>query len=133
MIRWTTAFIDRPVASFAEVETFWRRVTGTTMSSARGEHGEFATFLPAGADAYLRLQRVDRGPGGTHLDLHVGDVYAAADRAVELGARAFADLGGVVVLRSPGGYAFCFVDHHGEATMPSPVGRPGARCAMLRR
>lgn len=127
MIEWTTAFVDRPATSFDAVRTFWQRVTGTTMSAVRGERGEFATFLPAGADACLRLQLVEDGPGGTHLDLHVGDIGASAGRAERLGAARVADLDGVAVMRSPGGLTFCLVTHHGEAIRPRPVGRPGAR------
>ena len=127
MIGWTTAFVDRPADSFASVRTFWQRVTGTAMSEVRGERGEFSTFLATGADACLRLQRVEHGPGGTHLDLHVDDVGASAAAVERLGATRVADLGGVVVVRSPGGLTFCLVAHHGASTRPRPVGRPGAR------
>jgi len=127
MIRWTTAFVDRPGASFDAARTFWQRVTATTLSPTRGRHGEFSTFVPVGADACLRLQRVDRGPGGTHIDLHVDDVRSGADRAIAAGATEVDVDSGVIVLRSPGGLAFCVVTHHGEATPPGPIGRPGAR------
>lgn len=96
------------------------------MSATRGNRGEFSTFVPSGGDAYLRLQRLDDGPGGTHLDLHVDDVRASADRAVRLGATELADLDGLVVLRSPGGLAFCVVRHRGESARPRPVGEPGS-------
>ncbi|MFW2333350.1 VOC family protein [Ilumatobacter sp.] len=127
MIRWTTAFVDRPAASFTSARTFWQRVTATTLSEVRGEQGEFSTFVPIGADAFLRLQRVDHGPGGTHLDLHVDDIPASTAVAEDLGATRVAEHDGVTVLRSPGGLTFCLVAHHGESNRPAPVGRPGAR------
>ncbi len=127
MIGWTTAFLDRPADSFGAVRTFWQRVTGTTLSPVRGDCGEFSTLVPSGADAYLRLQRVDDGPGGTHLDLHVDDIGEGADGAIRRGATQIDDGTVVTTLRSPGGLAFCLVAHHGESTRPKPVGRPGAR------
>jgi hypothetical protein len=127
MIEWTTAFVDRPAASFDAARTFWQRVTGTTMSPVRGARSEFSTFLPTGADACLRLQAVEEGPGGIHIDLHVSDLRAAADVAVRVGAVPLDVSDGVIVLRSPGGLLFCLVRHHGEVTVPSAVGRPGAR------
>jgi len=62
-----------------------------------------------------------------HLDLHVDDPAAAADRAVSLGAsvRDRPDLG-YVVLRSPGGLTFCNVSHRG-AEIPAPTSWPGVR------
>ena len=127
MIRWTTAFVDRPAPSFDAARTFWQRVTGTTVSPTRGELGEFSTFEPLGADACLRLQRVNDDAGGTHVDLHVDDVRASADAATRHDATEIADRNGVIVLRSPGGLTFCVVAHHGESRRPRPTGRPGAR------
>ena len=129
-IRWMTAFIDRPAASFGAACQFWQAVTSTTLSSTRGELGEFATLVPAAGDACLRVQRVQDGPGGSHLDLHVDDVRAGADEAIGLGAQKLADLDGVVVLRSPGGLVFCCVDHHGEATVPRPIEIDGVRSVV---
>lgn len=38
-IRWTYAFVDRPVASFTRAHTFWAAVTDTRLSEFRGEQG----------------------------------------------------------------------------------------------
>lgn len=127
MVRWTTVFVDRPAGSFDEARAFWAEVTGTTVSSSRGERDEFSTFLPSEGDAHFRAQRVDAGPGGSHIDLHVDDVRASADRTIALGATEIADLDGVVVLRSPGGLTFCVVRHHGESSRSAPFGGAGER------
>ena len=130
MIRWVTAFVDRPADEFAAARTFWQRATGTSMSPMRGERDEFSTFLPVGADACLRLQRLDGGPPGSHLDLHVDDVEAAAGAVMALGATEVSVRVGLAVVRSPGGLPFCVVAHHGESRRPRPVGRPGARTVV---
>ena len=76
-VRWLTAFIDRPGENFDETVRFWVSVTGSSMSPTRGEHDEFATLIPADGDAYLRVQRVAEGPGGSHLDVHVDDISSS--------------------------------------------------------
>ncbi len=122
-IRWVTAFLDLPAASYDEAVRFWSTATGTSASSRRGEHDEFVTLLPQHGDAWLRVQRVDDGPGGVHLDLHVEDVTPFAWRAVSLGATEVMREDGLVVLRSPGGLPFCVVDWGGETTRADP--QPG--------
>ncbi len=69
-IGWLTAFVDRDGVTFNEAVRFWLAATGSTLSTPRGDHTEFATLVPFDGDAYLRVQRVDVG-GGSHLDLHV--------------------------------------------------------------
>jgi hypothetical protein len=113
-VRWLTAFLDLPADRFVPAVDFWTAVTATTVSATRGERGEFATLVPADGDAYLRVQRVDDGPGGIHLDLHVDDVDATAGRAATLGAT---PIGGVA-LTSPAGLRFCLVRHRGESVRP---------------
>jgi hypothetical protein len=115
---WVTAFRDLPAGSFDRGVAFWSGVTGYALSSSRGDHQEFATLEPPAGDAFLRVQRVFDGPGGLHLDLHVTDRRAAADAAVNLGAVEVADLGHVV-MRSPGGFTFCFVDHPAAVRPPA--------------
>lgn len=118
MITWATAFLDSTAADWDRTLAFWQAVTATTLSPFRGPDDEFVTLVPADGDGFLRAQRVRSGPGGTHLDLHVLDVRAAADDAVRLGAREVAT-SDVVVLASPGGLPFCFVDAY-------PARRPAA-------
>lgn len=73
MTSWITAFLDVPASRHAVVGTFWCAVTGSDLSPGRGASGEFATLLPPDGDAYLRLQRIDSGAAGVHLDLHEVD------------------------------------------------------------
>ncbi|GAA1476577.1 hypothetical protein GCM10009623_10230 [Nocardioides aestuarii] len=115
---WTSAFLDLAAESHADGLGFWQAATGWSVSPVRGEAGEFVTLLPPAGDDHLRVQRLASGRSRLHLDLHVDDPRAAADRAVSLGAREIADLG-YVVLRSPGGFPFCLVTH--PASTPAPA------------
>lgn len=117
---WTTASLDLAPEAWDGGVGFWAAVTGYAVSPLRGDHGEFATLEPPEGDAHLRVQRLGAGPSGVHLDLHVDDVRAAAERAVSLGAAVVAEPGHVV-LRSPGGFPFCLVTH------PAAVAAPPAR------
>lgn len=128
-IGWLTAFIDRPAQSFDAAEAFWLAVTGSSLSPRRGPTGQFATLLPSDGDAYLRVQRMDRGPGGCHLDIHVADLGTSAATAVEFGATV-SEIDGVTVARSPAGMTFCIVGHRAESTRPRPVGTPGTRALV---
>jgi hypothetical protein len=124
MIRWMYAFIDRPMARLDAALAFWSTVTGNAVSGRRGEHGEFATLLPDGADACLKVQGVGDG-GGAHLDLAVADPMAGIDAAERLGATVATGHDGWAVMRSPGGQLFCVVPWRGEATRPPVVDHPG--------
>lgn len=110
-IRWLWLFLDTPEADIERAQEFWTAATRTTASERRGDNGEFLTLRPKAGDAWLRMQRVG-GPGGIHLDLDVDDPAAAAEDAVELGAQIVAEVldEGFVVMRSPGGFVFCFTD-----------------------
>lgn len=126
--QWLSAFLDLEPAVHAATTAFWVAVTGTTVSPSRGERDEFASLLPPDGDDHLRVQRLGRGPSRVHLDVHVADPRAAADRAVTLGAREVADHG-YVVLESPSGLTFCLVGH--VASRPAaPVRWPGGRSAV---
>jgi hypothetical protein len=115
-VRWVTGFLD---TGSRVAEPFWQAVTGSGLSARRGPGGEFATLLPAGGDAYLRVQVVGDGPARAHLDLHVEGVAAQARRAVGLGAVVVLEEPDLVVLRSPAGLAFCLVAWAGEAVRPA--------------
>jgi hypothetical protein len=126
-IRWVWAFIDRPLEAFADAARFWARASGTSLSPRRGEHEEFATFLPAQGDAHLKLQGVFEG-GGAHLDFEVAHLAGATDAAVALGARLLHDDEGLSVLRSPAGQLFCLTEWEGQSQWPPAVETPsGAR------
>ncbi|KRF36830.1 VOC family protein [Nocardioides sp. Soil805] len=117
---WLSAFIDAPEESFEETVAFWAAVTGWAPSVRRGVHDEFLTLAPGDADDHLRMQRLASGEARIHLDVHVRDPRAAADRAVGLGAVELAD-DGYVVLESPGGLTFCLVTH--PSSRPAPPSR----------
>ena len=120
-IRWTYAFLDRPMKKFGPACEFWTAVTRTKLSERRGVRGEFVTLLPDGAaDACAKVQGV-AGAGGAHLDLVVDDVRALVDSALRLGAETVANHPGWSVLRSPGGQLFCAVPWHGESARPPVV------------
>ncbi|MFD5159613.1 VOC family protein [Streptomyces hawaiiensis] len=120
-ISWTYAFVDRPREAFGAACDFWTAVTDTRLSEPRGDHDEFVTLLPDGADACLKAQAVGAGPGGAHIDFCVDDVPGFAATAVRLGASVAADLGSLVVLRSPGGQLFCADPWRGQSSRPGVV------------
>ncbi len=106
-VRWLWIFLDTPEPESDEAWRFWAAVTRSTLSARRGADGEFATLLPAGGAAWVKVQRVGHG-GGVHLDLDVDDVAAAAIVAEGLGATRIGAIGQtVVILRSPGGFVLC--------------------------
>ncbi len=108
MIRWTWAFLDRPVDTFADCARFWAKVTDSTVSEPRGENDEFVTLLPATGPAWIKMQAV-HDDGGIHLDLDVDDLPAAVATATELGARVVAEPSDYTVLESPAGQTFCLI------------------------
>ncbi|MEJ8671086.1 VOC family protein [Streptomyces sp. MS1.AVA.1] len=121
-IRWTYAFVDRPVASFTRAHTFWTAVTDTRLSEFRGEQGEFVTLVPGGGtDPCVKVQGVDSGSGGAHLDFAVDDVPGFVASALAVGAGVAAEHDGWAVLRSPAGQLFCAVPWHGESVRPPVV------------
>ena len=126
-IRWVWAFLDLPEQDFEEAVEFWRAVTRTSVSSWRGDRGQFATLLPDRGDAWVKVQRVG-GVGGIHLDLEVeGLLSDAGADAVSRGAVVLDEvLDGdgaleVVVCRSPGGFVFCLTSSQPQETSPGPA------------
>lgn len=115
---WITAFLDFAGEGHEDGVRFWSALTGYDVSPRRGDSLEFATLVPRDGDAFLRVQRLDDGADRIHLDLHVPDPRAAADRAVRLGATELADRGDVV-LASPGGFSFCLVAHPASVRPPA--------------
>ena len=116
---WAVAFIDLPEESYEDGARFWSAVTGYTLGPQRGPDQQFTTLVPPGGLDFLRLQRLADGPR-IHLDVHVDDPAAAAGEAVRLGATTepspFDD---VAIMRSPGGFVFCFV-REGAGQRPAP-------------
>lgn len=131
VVRWLTVFFDLPAEALATGCTFWQRVTGSTLLPLRGSRSEFATLIPEGGDAFLRVQRVD-GPGsGYHLDLHVDEIDTVVSQALSLGATVADGPSPVRVLRSPAGLTFCVVAHDGEATRPPPLAWPAGHRSLV--
>lgn len=121
-IHWTYAFIDRPADRLDRALAFWTAVTGTELSKLRGERDEFVTLVPqAAADACVKVQGVDSGTGGAHLDFSVADVAEFVESARRSGAEVAALHDGWAVLRSPTGQLFCAVPWHGESVRPPVV------------
>jgi Glyoxalase-like domain len=125
--RWLTVFLDFPAPAFEPGVTFWREVTGYGLSPLRGDRGQFATLLPPSGDAYLRVQRVLDDAGGCHLDLHADATAQSLDEVAARAARLGATVrhrdpdGGLVIADSPGGFTFCLVRWHAEATVPGAL------------
>jgi hypothetical protein len=132
-IRWLTAFLDFPAEQFGAEVTFWRAIAGSTVSPPRGEHREFASLEPFNGDPHLRVQRVDAGPGGIHLDLHVDDPRSATAEAIALGATVVRDHAGpaYMSLASPAGFVFCLVEWQGESVRSRPIRWPGDTISII--
>ncbi len=125
---WVSAFLDLAPGTFDRGVEFWLGVTGYALSERRGVGGEFATLVPPEGDDYLRVQALAAGPSRLHLDLHVENPTVAAEAAVELGAHVLVrhELG-YVVLRSPGGFEFCFVRAQASQRPPPATWPDGNR------
>ncbi|MEW1953378.1 VOC family protein [Terrabacter sp. NPDC080008] len=127
-VSWLTAFLDLPPDVHAVGTRFWAAVTGYAVSPPRGDEAEFTTLLPPVGDPFLKIQRTGCGEGptdpGVHLDLHVASAPESAARAEGLGAQVVdRSEHGYVVLRSPGGFTFCFV-HEQLLERPLPTRWP---------
>jgi hypothetical protein len=126
---WVTGFVDLAPESYVAGLAFWRDVTGWEVSPRRGVEGEFVSLMPPAGGDHLRVQRLASGPSRVHLDLHVDDPQSAADGATALGAEVLAKPGHIV-LRSPGGFTFCLVDH--TAAVPAPASTwPGGHTSLV--
>lgn len=128
---WVSAFLDLAAPDLQRGTAFWAAVTGYDVSARRGATDEFATLVPPDGDDFLRVQRRDEGPTRIHLDLHVTEPGAAAERAVALGATILAGPEqGYVVLMSPAGLSFCLVGHPSRAR-PRPTPWPDGSSSLV--
>ena len=128
---WLTVFIDFPAAEFEAGTRFWTKATGWQLSPLRGRYEEFASLLPPEGADYLRVQRLGAGDTRLHLDVHVTDPWEAAVLAEERGAAVVTDSGhGLVVMRSPGGFEFCFTSQV-RAVRPAPTAWPGGHLSRV--
>lgn len=131
-MRWITAYFDLPATEFGEEVTFWRAISGSTVSPPRGDHMEFATLEPFHGDPYLRVQRITEGPGGMHLDVHVDSPDDAALEAATLGATLLRRAPeGFVTMSSPAGGIFCLVQWADESVRARPIRWPGGGISIV--
>jgi hypothetical protein len=126
---WVTAFLDLAPEDHAAAVEHWRGVTGHGLSTPRGDHDEFASYLPPGADVHLKVQRLSDGPSRVHLDLHVPALGPAVEDAVGLGATLL-DEREYAVLSSPGGFTFCLVTER-SAIRAEPAVWPGGHSSSV--
>jgi hypothetical protein len=124
-----SAFIDVPAPDFESSVTFWSAVSGYSPSARRGPAEEFLSLVPPSGDDHLRMQRVGDASPRIHLDLHVPQPRAAADRARLLGASEIVD-DGYVVMRSPGSLVFCFVRHPAAVAAAPATWPDGSRSTI---
>ncbi|GAB16828.1 hypothetical protein GOEFS_015_00250 [Gordonia effusa NBRC 100432] len=131
-IRWLSAFFDFPAPQFGDEVTFWRAIAGSTVSPPRGERKEFASLEPFTGDPHLRVQRIDDGDGGLHLDLHLVDHRSAITECAAAGASVLdQDDPMFAVLRSPAGLPFCLNEWQGETVRSRPIRWPGASISII--
>ncbi|MGY2874582.1 putative enzyme related to lactoylglutathione lyase [Marmoricola sp. URHA0025 HA25] len=108
---WLTAFLDFTPDELDRAVAFWQGVTGYALSGHRGERDEFATLEPPAGDAYLRVQRLEDGEPGIHLDVHApGQPFD--------------------VRRSPGGLPYCMVEGS-ESVRPAPATWPDGNRSVV--
>jgi hypothetical protein len=127
---WLEAFLDFPAETYDTGAAFWADVTGYRLGSQRGPEGQFATLEPPEGLDFLRVQRIADGPR-LHVDVHVEDTEAAAVEAERLGAaRQESPFPDVAIMRSPGGFVFCFV-REGAGERPPPRTWPDGRTSYV--
>ncbi|MHC3472341.1 VOC family protein [Streptomyces sp. 7R007] len=121
-VRWTHAFVDRPLARFDRACAFWTAVTDPRLSERRGERQEFVTLLPDDAHAAVKVQGVVSGEGGAHPDFAVENVPAFVEASLRRGASLVAGHARWAVLGSPAGQPFCVGPwERGESVRPPVV------------
>jgi hypothetical protein len=130
-IRWLSAVFDFPADDFGDEVTFWRAIAGSTVSPPRGDRRQFASLEPFTGDPHLRVQRVDTGVGGVHLDIHVDDVSDAAAVAESLGASRIEETPDGITLQTPAGFTVCMVPWGGERRRSRPIRWPGDTISII--
>jgi len=105
----------------AKLAKFWSEALGYQVV---GEAGNYTMLLPPDGGAQLLLQRVPEpktAKNRMHLDIHVADIAAEADRLASLGARHADDLqreehgSHWLLMEDPEGNEFCICDAGTEA------------------
>jgi predicted enzyme related to lactoylglutathione lyase len=105
----------------AKLAEFWSEALGYKLV---GEAGNYVMLLPPDGGAALLLQRVPEPKtvkNRMHLDVHVADIAAEAERLASLGARHVDDLqreehgSHWLLMEDPEGNEFCICDAGGGA------------------
>ena len=111
---WVSAFLNFADSDYDAGVALWRELTGYPLSEDIG---------------FLSARRLDSGPSGVHLDVHVPDVSAAVGQVRGLGATI--DEGDErLVGRSPGGLSFRLVgDAADNTSVPSQW--PGGHTSVV--
>ncbi|GAA2060853.1 hypothetical protein GCM10009722_21220 [Williamsia deligens] len=130
-IRWLSAVFDFPADEFGDEVTFWRAIAGSTVSPPRGDRRQFASLEPFTGDPHLRVQRVETGVGGVHLDLHVDDVEAGAAAAAAWGATVGESTPDGITVTSPSGFTIGIVPWNGEHERSRPIRWPGDTISII--
>jgi predicted enzyme related to lactoylglutathione lyase len=103
----------------AKLAEFWSEALGYKLI---GEAGNYVMLLPSDGGAPLLLQRVPEPKtvkNRMHLDIHVADIAAEAERLAALGARHVDDLqreehgSHWLLMQDPEGNEFCICDAGG--------------------
>lgn len=124
---WMVALLDFTPEHYSDAVAHWQRLTGYELQGPVGDHDEFQGLRPPDHPTFLALQRLEEGPDRVHLDLHVTDPPAAAREALRLGATMITDDPECEVLRSPGGFVFCFVADPSAGPAPATAWPDGHR------
>jgi hypothetical protein len=100
--------VDIPPSRYAAEVAFWSGLTGWVVEGGAGSEFERLEW-PRGMPLRFLLQRLDddEGPVRAHVDLACRDADAEAARHVSLGAVVAGPGRGWVVMRDPGGMAYC--------------------------
>jgi predicted enzyme related to lactoylglutathione lyase len=111
---WVSASLDFADSDYDAGVALWRELTGYPLSDD---------------DGFLRARRLDSGPSGLQLDVHVPDVMAATEQVKGLGATVD-DGDDPVTGRSPGGLSFRLIgDSELIASVPSQW--PGGHSSLV--
>ncbi len=111
--------IDVPSAEHDRELAFWSAALGQPLTRF-DTHPEYHGAMLPGREFGLLIQRLGRGPGRVHLDIHTDDLAAEVARLERLGAQRLERVEFWQVMRDPAGLVFCVVQEPpGELTEAS--------------
>ncbi len=122
--------IDLDEGTFERGAGFWSAALGRERLVKNERYESLRGRLGGEGGLYVGLQRGMDDPQKFHLDIETDNVEAEVSRLEALGAQVKARIRNHVVMRAPGGHAFCVIpasrgDFAGHAnSWPQPVMRP---------